>query len=193
LSAEPLAEQHVREFTRVCVRAGLLTPDELHTEVVTAVTAELRDRAGEADDLAAAWVDEAREQLRVDQESWPEATDYERLQTAFDELALIDVVVLQGVEDHWVATGLLEKRAMAGDPPSGVAWFTPSDVWHAVDEGMLEVNLWHGTTANVAPGDALLDDVLDVLEKHGLTAHFDEGRIEVDAHWHKRIAPERGP
>ena len=33
----------------------------------------------------------------------------------------------------------------------------------------------------------LLDDVLGVLEKHGLEAHFDEGRIEVDAHWHKRI------
>jgi hypothetical protein len=54
---------------------------------------------------------------------------------------------------------------------------------------MLEVNLWHGSTANAAPGDPLLDEVLGVLEKHGLAAHFDEGRIEVDAHWHRRIAP----
>jgi hypothetical protein len=122
----------------------------------------------------------------VDQESWPEATDYERLQSAFEELELLDVVVLQGCEDHRAAKALLDERA--GDPPRGVAWFTPSDVWHAVDEGMLEVNLWHGTTANAAPGDALLDEALGVFEKHGLAAHFDEGRIEVDAHWHKRIA-----
>ncbi len=187
MSDESLAEQHVREFTRVCVRAGLLPADELHAEVVQAITAELPDRADRADELADGWLVEAREALRLDQEGWPEATDYERLQTAFDELEIADVVVLQGCEDHWVAKRLLDERAAAGAPPRGVAWFTPPDVWHAVDEGMLEVNLWHGTTANAAPGDELLDDVLGVLEKHGLAAHFDEGRIEVDAHWHRRI------
>jgi hypothetical protein len=127
LSAESLAEQHVREFTRACVPAGLLTTDELHPEV------------------------------------------------------------LQGVEDHWVAKQLLDDRAAAGALPRGVAWFTAPDVWHAVDEGMLEVNLWHGTTANAAPADDLLDDVLGVLEQHALAAHVDEGRIEVDVHWHRRI------
>jgi hypothetical protein len=182
-----LAEDHVREFARACVRAGLLSTDELHADVVAAIRQELPQRAGEADALATAWTDEARKQLRVDQESWPEATDYERLQSAFEELALDDVVVLQGCEDHWAAKRLIEERSAAGAAPRGVAWFTPPDVWHAVDEGMLEVNLWHGTTANAAPGDALLDDVLGVLEKHGLAARFDEGRIEVDAHWHRRI------
>jgi hypothetical protein len=182
-----LAEDHVREFARACVRAGLLSTDELHAEVVAAIRQELPQRGGEADALATAWTDEAREQLRVDQESWPEATDYERLQSAFEELALDDVVVLQGCEDHWAAKRLIEERTAAGAAPRGVAWFTPPDVWHAVDEGMLEVNLCHGTTANAAPGDALLDDVLGVLEKHGLAARFDEGRIEVDAHWHRRI------
>ena len=105
-----------------------------------------------------------------------------------EELALDDFAVLQGCEDHWAAKRLIEERTAAGTAPRGVVWFTPPDIWHAVDEGMLEVNLWHGTTANAAPGDALLDDVLGVLEKHGLTARFDEGRIEVDAHWHRRIA-----
>jgi hypothetical protein len=50
------------------------------------------------------------------------------------------------------------------------------------------VNLWHGTTANAAPGDALLGDVLAAFADAGLDAHFDEGRIEVAAHWHRRIA-----
>ena len=185
---QALAEQHVREFARACVRAGLLDDDALRDEVEQAIEGELPDRAAESAELAGAWIDQAREELRVDQGSWPEATDYERLQSAFEELELADVEVLQGCEDHWVAKRLLDERTAAGDPPRGVAWFTPPDVWHAVDEGMLEVNLWHGTTANAAPGDALLEDVLGVLEKHGLTARFDEGRIEVDAHWHKRIA-----
>lgn len=185
---EPLAEQQVRDFTRSCVRAGLLSTEELRGEVVEAIRGDLPDRAEDADALAAAWIGEAREQLRVDQEGWPEATDHERLQTAFDEVEIADVVVLQGCADHWAAKGVLDERAASGAVPRGVAWFTPADVWHAVDEGMLEVNLWHGTTANAAPGDELLDDVLGILEKHGLTAQFDEGRIEVDAHWHKRIA-----
>jgi hypothetical protein len=188
LPSGPTAEQHVRDFARVGVRAGLLSSEELHAEVVEAITSELPHRAAEAEGLADAWVAEAREQLRVDQGSWPEATDHERLQSAFDELEIADVVVLQGCEDHWAAKRALEQRAAAGDPPRGVAWFTPADVWHAVDEGMLEVNLWHGTTANASPGDELLDDVLGTLEKHGLAARFDEGRIEVDAHWHKRIS-----
>ncbi len=97
--------------------------------------------------------------------------------------------MLQGCEDHWAAKQLLEERRAADDTPRGRRLVHPAPTcWHAVDEGMLEVNLWHGTTANAAPGDELLDDVLGILEKHGLAAHFDEGRIEVDAHWHKRIS-----
>lgn len=179
----------VRQFTRSCLRAGLLDTDELHAEVAEAIRTELPERAEEAAELATAWLEEAHQQLREDQQDWPEATDYERLQTAFAEMELLDVSVLQGCEDHWAAKRLIDERAAAGGAPLGVIWFTPADVWHAVDEGMLEVNLWHGTTANAAPGDELLDDVLGILEKHGLQAHFDEGRIEVDAHWQKRVAP----
>jgi hypothetical protein len=53
---------------------------------------------------------------------------------------------------------------------------------------MLEVNLWHATTANAAPGDALLEDALGCFASEGLAAHFDEGRIEVSAHWQRRPA-----
>jgi hypothetical protein len=89
-----LAEQHVREFARACVRAGLLSSDELHDEVVQAVRGELPERADEADDVATAWIDEAREELRVDQQSWPEATDHERLQSACGGLETAHVGVL---------------------------------------------------------------------------------------------------
>jgi hypothetical protein len=186
-ASPPLAEQHVREFVRACVRAGLLDDPALHAEVTEAIAVELPHRPGTAAELAAAWIEEARAELRADQRSWPEVTDHDRLQAAFAELQVLGVVVLQGCEDHWAAKAVLDERAAAGSPPRGIAWFTPPDVWHAVDEGMLEVNVWHGTTANVAPGDALLDEVVGVLDRHGLSAYFDEGRIEVGAHWHKRL------
>ncbi|MDQ3616795.1 MAG: hypothetical protein M3393_09270 [Actinomycetota bacterium] len=181
-------EERVRDFTRSCARAGLLTDDQLRAEVSEAIVAELPDRAGSADELARSLVDEAREALVGEQDGWPEATDYDRLQTAFSELETLDIVVLQGVEDHWSAKAELERRGADGRLPAGVVWFTPPDVWHAIDEGMLEVNLWHASTANAAPGDELLDDTLTVFDKHGIPAHFDEGRVEVAARWQKRIA-----
>jgi hypothetical protein len=188
MATDPQAEHHVRDFARVCVRAGLLSTEEMQAEVVEVIRTELPDRAGEADDLARAWLTEAHDRAREDQRNWPESTDYERLQSAFAEMELLDVSVLQGCEDRGAATRLIEESDAAGAGLRGVAWFTPSAIWHAVDEGMLEVNLWHGTTADVAPDDDLLYDVLGILEKHGLVARFDEGRIQVDAHWQKPMA-----
>ncbi len=180
------AETHVRDFTRSCVRAGLLSEQELYDEVVLAIRTELPG-TDSPQALARSWIAEFRVELATDEVAWPDETDYDRLQSALAELAAAGVVVLQGCDDHWAAKQALEERAAAGNPARGVAWFTPSDVWHAIDEGMLEVNVWHGTTANVAPGDTLLDDVVAVFERHRLPAHFDEGRVEVTAHWRRRL------
>lgn len=184
---ESLAEAHVREFTRSAVRSGLLGDRQLHDEVLLAITSELPS-VEEPGALARQWIAEFREELRRDATAWPEVTDYDRLQAAFTALEKSDVAVLQGCEDHWAAKALLDDRA--GRPPRGVAWFTQPDVWHAIDEGMLEVNVWHPNTANVAPGDALLDEVVAVFEAHELPAHFDEGRIEVTAFWQRRPAEQ---
>jgi hypothetical protein len=184
-----LQEQQVRDFTRSLVRSGLLQGQDMLDEVVQAIETELPELAAESRRLARDWVDEYREQLARDQQDWPEATDYERLQRAFEDLETAGVPVLQGVDDHWAAKAELDRRAADGRLPQGIVWFTPPDVWHAIDEGMLELNLWHGTTANAAPGDALLDDMIDLLGRHGLAARFDEGRIEVAAHWQRRLVP----
>jgi len=167
-----------------------MTEPELYDEVVLAISTELAD-VGDARGLATRWVEEFREELRADAASWPAVTDYDRLQSAFASLAATGVVVLQGVEDHWAAKAVLDERR--DDPPRGIAWFTPPDVWHAVDEGMLEVNVWHASTANVAPGDTLLDEVLAAFEAQGLAAHFDEGRIEVGARWQRPDAAAPRP
>ena len=174
-------EQDLRDFARLQVRAGLLAEDEMRREVAEAIAAELPSI--DAGVMARAWLAAARQALLAEQPTWPPVTDHDRLLDAFAELESHGVVVLQGCEDHWAAKAVIER-----EHPLAVAWFTPSDIWHAIDHGMLEVNLWHGTTANVAPGDALLDSVVATFARHGLGAKYDEGRIEVDAHWHRRTA-----
>ncbi len=180
-------EERTRDFARAQVRAGLLDEAAVLSEVTEAVDAELR--VDDPPSFAAELVAQARAELAADERTWPEPTDYDRLQTAFAALAAADVVVLQGIADHWTANAELRRRADEGRPPRGVAWFTAPDVWHAVDHGMLEVNVWHADSANVAPGDSLLDLVVDTLAAQGLPAHFDEGRVEVSASWHRRLTP----
>jgi hypothetical protein len=75
----------------------------------------------------------------------------------------------------------------AAEGPQGLVFFTDTDVWHAVDFGMLELKLWHPDTANVAAGEPLLEDVLELLHRNDLPAVFDEGRIEVTLNWQRRV------
>ncbi|HEX6249247.1 MAG TPA: hypothetical protein VFZ64_15355 [Nocardioidaceae bacterium] len=180
---DSLREQHVREFTRSAVRSGLLGDKELYDEVLLAVASEL-PFVEDPEGVAELWIEEFRDELYLDSSTWPEVTDYDRVQAAFADLEAVNVVVLQGCEDHWAAKDLLD--ASVDHPPRGIAWFTQPDVWHAIDEGMLEVNVWHADASNIAPGDALLDQVIGVFAGHGLEAHFDEGRVEVSAYWQRR-------
>lgn len=169
-----------RAWVGVLVRSGLGTPEEVVAQVVEAVRADLRDP--DPGSTARAWIAEAEAAWRAESAQWPAVTDHDRLQQAFATLEASGITVLQGCPDHWAARDLLEK----GTAARGVAWFTPPDVWHAVDAGMLEVNLWHRSTANAAPGDELLADALAAFAAAGLEAHFDEGRIEVSAYWQCR-------
>ncbi len=181
--AGPDRRDRLDAFVRTLVRGGLLEEHQLLDEARTAVCDEL---PGTEDPgaLAGELVRRHRDQLRRDQRDWPATTDHDRLQAAFGDLEGRDVLVLQGCADHWAAKAALERPRPRA--PRGIAWFTLPDVWHAVDEPMLEVNLWHADTANAAPGDPLLEEVLAVLRGHGLPAHFDEGRIEVAALWQRR-------
>lgn len=176
------AERELRAFARLQVRAGLLDEATQLAEVREAVAAEMPHTDPEI--LARAWLAAARKELLAEQQTWPATTDVDRLRAAFVECQQHDVKVLAGIEDHWVVRRTLDEQ---GPKLRGVIWFVPMDVWHAVDTPMLEVNLWHPSGANAAEGDPLTESVLACLRRHGLTARFDEGRIEIQALWQKRI------
>lgn len=166
---------------RDVVRSGLLDPEAEFVEIRDVIAAD-HPAAGDAGVIARQWIDDSRRDWVAEAAGWEDPTDYARLQRAFAALSGLGLLVLQGCADHWAA-----KDALTATPSArGVAWFVPSDVWHAIDEAMLEVNVWHADTANAAPGDALLDEVLGVFAEAGLAARFDEGRVEVAARWQRR-------
>lgn len=174
-------EEELVDFARLQVRAGLLSSEDQLAEVMEATRAEMPDT--DAPIMARAWLAGARKDLVAEAATWPPSTDFDKLQAVFAECSAHGVRVLQGVEDHWTAKQSLDDSSA---DLRGILWFTHPDVWHAIDEGMLEVNLWHASTANAAPGDPLLESVLSCFARHGLAAKFDEGRIEVSAFWHRR-------
>jgi hypothetical protein len=128
---------------------------------------------------------EALDALHAEAEDWPTETDPDRLDAVLMELESLGVVVVGAVADHHEARKVLESAV----EPKGLVFFTDTDVWHAVDFGMLELKVWHPDTANVAPGEPLLEDVLALLRERDLPAVFDEGRIEVSMNWQRRVAP----
>lgn len=178
----------LRNYAHVQVWSGFRTRDEVQADVVDAVRDEVRDDA-EARRLAKEYVEDAERSLTDAAKAWPQATDYDRLQAAFTELEDAGITVLQACDDHWSAQELLQTMAAAGSRPRGIAYFTHTDVWHAVDHGMLEINLWHGDSANVAPGDDLLALVQEALARNGIDSLFDEGRIEASVAWQRRPLP----
>jgi hypothetical protein len=184
-AAEVDALERLRAFARVQVRSGFLPDVTVRAEVLEAAREDL-SRGEDAETLAAQVVETEIADLEQEQAGWTETTDVDRLENALTDLEAQDLLVLRAVEDHWDATAALTDLDDAGESVRGVLFFSHTDVWHAVDHGMLELNLWHGDTANVAVGDELLALVLQTLAGHGLRAVFDEGRIETTLTWQRR-------
>jgi hypothetical protein len=174
--------RELRGLARVLVRSGYAD----RAEVVAALTEAVREDAPAADatELVHSLVEGAAADLRADAADWPAQTDTDRLDAVLAELESLGLVVVRYCTDHHDARLALE----AAPGSSGVVFFTDTDVWHAVDFGMLELKLWHPNTANVAPGEPLLEDVLALLRERGLPAVFDEGRIETTLTWQRRTA-----
>ncbi|QNE22701.1 hypothetical protein F1D05_00350 [Kribbella qitaiheensis] len=175
------AARELRGLARVLVRSGYAD----RAAVTAALTEAVREDAPSADPatLVPELIDEAVAALAADSADWPDETDPDRLDVVLAELESLGVVVVRYCTDHHDARQALEAAA----EPKGLVFFTDTDVWHAVDFGMLELKVWHPDTANVAPGEPLLDDVLALLHERDLPAVFDEGRIETTLTWQRRV------
>ena len=179
----------LRTYAVVQVRSGYADAGSVRADVAAAAREEFPDpaqAAAEADRLIA----QAHGELARDAAGWGPETSVDRFLAALRELEGHDVVVLEAVDDHWAADAELRRRAAAGAVPRGIAYFTPADVWHAVEHQMLELNVWHGDSANVRAGDPLVTLVEQVLARHGIASHFDEGRLEVTLAWNRRLGPD---
>jgi len=176
--------RELRGLAHVLVRSGYADGAQVRTVVAGAVAED----APNADPvtLTEELVAQAIAELRLEATTWPERTDTDRLDDVLAELERRGLVVLRYCADHHDARRALNDALGNGAGVTGVAFFTDTDVWHAVDFGMLELKVWHPDTANVAPGDALLEQVLALLSEHGLEASYDEGRIEITLTWQRR-------
>jgi hypothetical protein len=177
--------EQLKTYAAVQLRSGYRSDDEVRADVLDAVRDEVRD-ADEAARLTDAYLDEAGATWLRDAQGWGDETDVDRLWAAFDDLEAAGIVVLEAVDDHWAADAVLTDLEAAGRLPVGVVYFTHTDVWHAVEHNMLELNLWHGSRANVTDSDQLLTETIRILERHRLPATFDEGRIETTVKWQRR-------
>jgi hypothetical protein len=175
----------IRAFAAMQLRSGYRTDEEVRADVHEAVLAEVGDPV-EAARLVDEYLADGARSWRDEAARWPARTQHDDLLDAFQTLRAAGVLVLEAVDDHWAANDVLVALEQRGESPRGLAYFTHTDVWHAVEHGMLEVNLWHGSRANVTDSDDLLTDVVAIFADHGLPAHFDEGRIEVTVSWQRR-------
>ncbi|NUR95396.1 MAG: hypothetical protein HOV67_09070 [Kribbellaceae bacterium] len=173
--------RELRGLARVLVRSGYAD----HAAITAALTEAVQEDAPSMDaaSLVPLLIGEAVMDLNAEAAEWPATTDPDRLDAVLSELENRGLVVVRYTSDHHAAREALE----AADNPRGLVFFTDTDVWHAVDFGMLELKLWHPDTGNVAPGEPLLEDVLALLHEHDLPATFDEGRIEVTLNWQRRV------
>lgn len=177
--------KQLNTYAKVQVWSGYRSDPEVRADVFDAASADAPDEAT-AQRLTDEALADAHHSLREAAAGWPDVTDFDRLQSAFADLRAGGVVVLEAVDDHWAANDKLTELTAAGKTPHGLAYFTHTDVWHAVENDMLELNVWHDDTANVGGGDDLLGFVLDTLSAHGISSLFDEGRIEATVRWQRR-------
>jgi hypothetical protein len=180
-SVDERTARELRGLARVLVRSGYAD----HAAITAALTEAVTEDAPSMDAAALVplLIGEAVMDLNEDAVTWPTTTDPDRLDAVLAELESRGLVVVRYTSDHHAAREALE----AAEHPQGLVFFTDTDVWHAVDFGMLELKLWHPDTANVAPGEPLLEDVLALLRQNDLPAVYDEGRIEVTLDWQRRV------
>lgn len=177
-------EAELRDFARLQVYAGLLDASACRAELAAAIRAELPQQATNGDVLARAWLAKAVADQAEQARTWPTPTDTDRLDAALTECEEHEVLVFRGVEGPQVVAEELEQRTGL----RGALWFTPSEVWHAVDHGELTLTLWSADGAPAVREEPLTGAVTSCLSRHGLRVldRADGGGLRVACRWQRR-------
>ena len=177
-------EVELRERARMLVRSQLLDADAQLVSLEAAVRAALPDT--DAGILARAWLAAERKQHVVDAQSWQRPTDHDRLVAALQECREHDVVVELGVVDpddlRGRVTSQLARRG-PDKPIRGVVWASEPDVFHAVDQHVLDLRPLRADATAAPHDDPLVSAVTGCLERHGLRVRFQVDRIQVAVRW----------
>ena len=178
------SEVELRERARMLVRGQLTEPAAQLAALEEAVRAAMPHT--DAAILARAWLAAAHRQLVADAAQWERPTDHERLTRALDECRQHDVVVVLGVTDQdelraEVARQLADRDATS--PVRGVVWASEADVFHAVDQGVLELRPLRPDATPALHDDHLVTAVSACLQRHGLRSRFHQGHLQVAVRW----------
>lgn len=176
-------EAELRDFARLQVYAGLLDPSARRAELAAAIRAELPQQATNADVLARAWLAKASADHADEAANWARPTDTDRLDAALTECEEHEVLVFRGVAGPPVVASALEQRTGL----RGALWFTPAEVWHAVDHGELTLTLWSADGAPAVREEPLTGAITSCLSRHGLQVldRVDGGRLRVACQWQR--------
>lgn len=133
--------------------------------------------------LAPLWTKRLREQ-----ETWPEVTDCDRIDTAFQSLAARGIVAAANFT-CCMSCGSAEIWEHAAPTDRGYVFFHQQDTERAAESG--ELLLAYGATSGTdADGVAIGHEIVAALRAAGLTATWDgdiRERIAVSLDWRKRL------
>jgi hypothetical protein len=177
---------------KLTVRSGMYDPGS----VVDMFLEDYEDEVDEGE--LAKVVEQEYEKLAAQQASWPEVTDVDRLEDAFDELnennfiALMDAGYTQsdGYDD------VCEIYAEAEDPDAveGYCFFHHQDLLRAVESGKLYLAFGPMDAEREKElGPSIGKEIVATLHKHGLKSEWDgsfDQRILVSLDWKRRPDPE---
>lgn len=183
--------EQVRDYARREVRAGYSDREDA-IEFVTEVFSDECD-AGQLRPIATEFVDQELADYEREAATWPEVTDYDRLETAFASLEEAGIVARQnftccgtcGAAEIWDEISV--ANATSGIS-RGYAFFHQQDTERAVDGEGIYLNYGacaEGEDAAVGIGQ----EIVAHLEKAGLRTHWDgtyQRRIGVALDWKRR-------
>jgi hypothetical protein len=204
-------------FVESDVRAGFKTRDEIVQSVTEFIEHEHEHEVSDVEEQVAEETDHQLEKHLLEQASWPEVTDCDKIDRAFAALEAQGIVArqnftctstsgraeitgeimrkLQHDVEHGISNQLVDDIKKFGTikKPLGYVFYHAQDTEAACEDG--ELRLAYGTVGGTDEDIVAVGNTIrDTLSKHGLTVEWngtsDERICIKEIDWKKRREPE---